>query len=114
MEGRDDQAQSLYRDALRLAWELGNTRIVALCLEGLAGVLRLQAQPEHAAHLFGAAEALRDSIAAVVFDRADYDGSLLALHRALGDAGFAAAWARGRAMPLAQAVETALACNETP
>jgi predicted ATPase/Flp pilus assembly protein TadD len=64
---------------------------IAWCLAGLAGVAVLDEEPERAARLWGAAEALRLSIGAQ-----------------LGEVAFAEAWAKGQAMTMEQAVAEAL------
>jgi hypothetical protein len=65
---------------------------------------------ERAAKVFGAAEAIREGIGALLAPsgRADRERSLADVRVALGDAAFAAAWAAGRAMTLEQATEYAL------
>jgi hypothetical protein len=62
-------------------------------------------------HLFGAAEALRDISGTLVEapDRPAYDSAVAAVRAALGEAACAAAWAEGRALPLDQAIDYALA-----
>ena len=67
-------------------------------LEGLAGVAVAQDQAERAARLCGTAAALRTLIGAPVSppERARSDRHVSAARAALGDAGFAAAWAAGQ------------------
>ncbi|MBL8129173.1 MAG: helix-turn-helix transcriptional regulator, partial [Chloroflexia bacterium] len=77
--------------------------------EWLAAVARLAAcrsLPETAAHLYGASEALFHTLGEplVVPPRSLYRRHVAALRETLGDASFAAAWAAGRALPLAQAM----------
>jgi hypothetical protein len=50
-------AQQCFEEALALVRELGETRMVAYCLEGLAGVAVLRGELVRAGRLFGAAEA---------------------------------------------------------
>jgi hypothetical protein len=66
----------------------------------------LQRQPEHAARLFGATEAVREALGAPVppSERADYERHVAAVRAALD----AAAWAAGRAMALEDAIVLAL------
>jgi hypothetical protein len=84
------------------------------CLAGLAGAAVLDEEPERAARLWGAAEALRTSIDGRVSpaNRANRERleRLMAEARAqLGDAAYAAAWAEGAKLTLEQAVVEALA-----
>ncbi len=84
---------------------------IAECLFGLAGVSGEAGQPERAARLFAAAEALLDSIGAPLApaDRAAVDRDLAALRARLDPAAFVAAWAEGRAMTREQALAFASA-----
>jgi hypothetical protein len=77
----------------------------------MAGVDRGRRQPERAARLFGAAEALHEAIGKPLppFLRADYDRDVAAVHAQLDDATFDAAWAAGQALSLEQAIAEALA-----
>jgi tetratricopeptide (TPR) repeat protein len=87
-------------------------------LAGLAVVAGAQGEPERAARLFGAIEALteveRCSFAAN--ERVDHERSVAAAaaRAVLGEEAFAAAWAEGRAMPLDEALRLALEEGETP
>src|SRR5206468_3788189 len=97
------RAAQLHSESLALSWKIGDKRRVAFCLEGLAAGAR---QPLRAATLFGAAEALREEIGAPLppAERADYERHVAAA--CVGDrAMFAAAWAEGGRMPIAQVVE---------
>jgi DNA-binding CsgD family transcriptional regulator len=80
-------------------------------LECLAGLAAAHGQALGAARLFGAAEALRDAMAAPLpeVEHPDYDRDMQAARGALSAAAFAAAWAQGRALPLERAVAEALA-----
>jgi hypothetical protein len=75
---------------------------IVQCLGGLAGSASDVGQPERAARLFGAAEALRHASGARLWaaDRADYDHNLATTRAALGAETFAAAWAAGQALTL--------------
>jgi hypothetical protein len=101
---------------------LKSKRGVFNVLAGLAGTLavenerqtgaseRRSASLQRAAQLFGAAEAMRESIGAVIEpdERADYDRQLAILHAGLDPAALAEAWAAGRAMTFEQATAFAL------
>jgi tetratricopeptide (TPR) repeat protein len=83
-------------------------------LEGLAGVAAAQEQPERAARLFGAAEALREVIGEPLAPayRAAHERDVAAVRALLGDATFEAAWAEGRSMTLEQAIAYALEAGQ--
>lgn len=68
------------------------------------------AQTEQAARLFGAEQALRESInaAPVPGIRADHEHTLSEVRAQMGEAAFAAAWAEGQAMSLEKTVAYAL------
>jgi predicted ATPase/class 3 adenylate cyclase len=103
-------ARVLIEESLVIFRELGDKEGIAYNLEGLAAVAVAQAQSERAACLFGAAEALREAMGAPLppAHRAAHDRSVAAVRAALREEAFTAAWAAGRAMPLAQAIEYAL------
>ncbi|HET9221890.1 MAG TPA: tetratricopeptide repeat protein, partial [Roseiflexaceae bacterium] len=106
----DARASVFLAESLALLWELEYKNDVPRCLEGLGGVAVVQGQLERAATLFGAAEALRESINVLMppSERADYDRAVAAARAQLGEDAFAAAWEAGRALPLEQAIEVAL------
>ena len=111
--GQDEQATALFEESLRLFHERGNRRGIAECVMGLAAVALLQQQPagaERAARLLGAAEMEFEAIGAVMWpaDRLEYGRSVAAVRAASSEEGFAATWAEGRAMPLEQAIASAL------
>ena len=71
----------------------------------------LDEAPERAARLWGAAEALRQSIAARTAPaaRATRERLMAAAREQLGEAAFAAAWAEGQEMTMEQALAEARA-----
>jgi hypothetical protein len=79
-------------------------------LEHLAAAAAEQAQRERAARLWGAAEALREAIGALLptSERPEYDRRVAVARSTLGEEAFATAWAEGAAMSLERAVEFAL------
>ena len=103
-------AESIYKEALALYWEWGHARCIAEGLESLAHVAAVCEQPERAARLLGAAEALRESRGGAMYPfwRLEYERCLEALRPQLDQATWAARWAEGRAMPLKDAVAVAL------
>lgn len=83
---------------------------IAQTLEQFARVAIGQAQPERAARLWGAAQALREIIGAQIpsGERSIYDHAVAAARAQLKEAAFAAAWAEGRDMTRKQAIAYAL------
>src|SRR5512143_490529 len=81
------QATSYYKEALTIYWEWGNGRFIAGSLEDLANVAVMRQQPERAARLLGAAEALRQSSgnALFPFQIADYEHTLKLLRSQLDE-----------------------------
>jgi predicted ATPase/class 3 adenylate cyclase len=104
------RAQLLFNESLGLARDAGDHLAMVLCLEGLAGVT-VEAQPERAVRLAGAAEVVRNQLGARLpeTDREQMTRWLAAARRALGDRAYAAALAAGRAMTVEQALASALA-----
>jgi predicted ATPase/DNA-binding CsgD family transcriptional regulator len=103
-------ARSRLQAVLSSRLDLGDTRGVAEAIVGLAAVARTQGQFHIAAVLGGASEALFESMGAHFpsDDRAN-TYNLADLSNAMGENQFAATWAEGRAMTLAQAIEYAVA-----
>jgi predicted ATPase/DNA-binding CsgD family transcriptional regulator len=111
--GRDyDQTETVARKGLESVRELGDrpgTSFALLVEAALAGVRN---EPARAARLWGAAEALRETIGLSMGhqDRVDYDyeGRVAAARTQLDDAAWEEAWNEGRAMSPEQAVDYAL------
>ncbi len=104
------RARAAYQASLRLQRDVGRKWEIAACLEGLAGVADGQDESARAARLWGAAEGLREQMGAPVppVDRVHYEAAVAHTRMALGEAGFGAAWAEGRAMTLEQVIAYAL------
>jgi tetratricopeptide (TPR) repeat protein len=111
-QGEYEVAASHFEGALRLAQKLGARQVVPTALEGLAGVTAQEGRGE-AGVLFGAAEALRETIGAPLpsSERADYERSLAVARGALGEEELVRSWARGRVMSQAEAVRLAQAIS---
>ena len=109
--GDDARAVALFAEGLALFTELGDRRIIALALDGVAGLAIAWGQPERAARLFGAAAALREASGLPVEPafRAAHGRDVAAARAALGEDAFAAGWATGAALPLPVAVAEATA-----
>jgi hypothetical protein len=83
---------------------------VANQLECLAFIAIARHQPERAAGLLGAAEMLREKINIPMnsYERQEYTQHVDELRTGLDKETFAAAWAKGRALSMEQAVDFAL------
>jgi len=97
------------RESLLLAQELGEQFFVALCLVSCAHVLGVRGMLE-AAQLYGAAERLREAIQTPITPayRPLYDEAVARSAAHHQQRLWAAAWSRGRSLPIAQAIELAL------
>jgi non-specific serine/threonine protein kinase len=109
-EGDLARAAALYTESLTLRWErVGDKVGIAGSLRGLASIASLSGVYDRAARLYGAAEAVREAIAAPAPRHHSLSEQAMANARsALGEAAFMAAWNRGRALSLTDAVAEAL------
>jgi tetratricopeptide (TPR) repeat protein len=109
---RDDRAgaRSLLAEALTAAQKRGDKRVAAECLHRTAGVAAAEGDVVRAARLWGAAEAVRTSIGALLSpaERAIEDAWLPPARAALGPETFEAECERGRRLELDQAISLAL------
>jgi non-specific serine/threonine protein kinase len=103
-----ERAAALFTESIDL-WRAPNW-VTEECLVGMAEIACAEKRYERAACLFGAGDTLREALGVRRSPRIQirYDERVAATRAALGDAAFAAAWAKGRAMTLEQAVEYAL------
>ena len=103
-EGDYATARALYEQCLAIVKKVDFKVFTPFYLEGLAGVVAAQGELPWAARLWGAAEALRDSIGTPIPPgyRVDYEHSVSAARTHLSEQAFAAAWAEGRSMTLDQ------------
>jgi predicted ATPase/DNA-binding XRE family transcriptional regulator len=108
-EGRIDDARAALGESLTLSRASGPFCVLVSDLEELAG-LEGGHRAEGAARLFGAARAVRDDRGMPRWPilQATYERDLDATRARLGDAAFAAAWARGQGMTMEDAVTLAL------
>ncbi len=108
-QGDYTAACSLFEESLA-RWKASHRWGTAWRLEGFAGLAVKEEEWERAARLYGAAQALLDSIGAQLdpIDRLGYDQYVAAAREQLGEAAFAKAWAEGRAMTVEQAIAYAL------
>ncbi len=111
------EARKLIAEALAIERKRGPSRIVADCLETCAGLAIVEHQPVRAARLYGAAEMLRYTIGAPLkpFDLEVFYDPYLEVGQALvSESAWEVAWAEGRAMPLDEAIDFALAFADEP
>ncbi len=115
-QGDDARALCLLEEGLDLNREAGNRWYVAECLEALAVAESRLGAARRGARLWGAAEALRDTIGAPVppGERAHNERWLAEIRSRLDDSSFATARSEGRAMPWEQAVARAAADDRLP
>ena len=109
--GDDARAVALFAEGLAPFTEVGDRRIIALALDGVAGLAIAWGQPERAARLFGAAAALREASGLPVEPafRAAHTRDVAAARAALGEVAFSAGLATGAALPLPVAVAEVMA-----
>jgi DNA-binding SARP family transcriptional activator len=115
-QGELDTAASTIANALRALRRDPQAFWLARAME-LMGVLEcLRGHPVHAARLFGAAEARRERMGAVLFqlDRERLAPHIAAARAAAGDGPFAEAWATGRALPFEAATDVAISGATPP
>jgi tetratricopeptide (TPR) repeat protein len=114
--GDHREACECHRQSLSILRELGDRSKTCRGLEGYAASLGAAGDGPKAARLLGAAEALRAALGSPLppGERAEHGQWLAAARAALGDEGFAVAWAEGRTMSWEEAVAYALAEEEAP
>jgi tetratricopeptide (TPR) repeat protein len=102
--GERPAARDVLADALEIAASSRDRRVTATVIEMLAGLALADGRPDHAALLLGAGHGLRGAS-----DEGSYDTPRFraAARQALGARAFAAAYARGRTLPEAEAVALA-------
>ncbi len=108
-QGEYGRSAALYAESLALRYQQGEKPSMAGGLRGLASIAAATKQYVRAARLWGAAEALNETIGAPSPQpRARALQAIEQTRAALGDETFAAAWAAGRALTLAEAMSEAL------
>jgi ATP/maltotriose-dependent transcriptional regulator MalT len=102
------RSQALYEQGVEVARESGDKRTIPSGLEGLAAAVAAQGNHAWAAHLWGAAEALREAIGTPLppVEHVSYHRAVEALRTQLGEQAFATAWAQGRTLSPEQALTT--------
>jgi non-specific serine/threonine protein kinase len=103
------RARACFEEALDLYQASGNQAALLQCVAGQAGVAVIQHRPTQAAQLFGAAEALLEALETVLAaaEQAEWTHYVAQARAMLSAEEFAAAWAEGRSLSLAQAIASA-------
>jgi predicted ATPase/DNA-binding CsgD family transcriptional regulator len=106
-------AWNLFAESLTIFHEMGNKRDIAYCLAALAGLFGARKQPERAAVLFSAANALSNTISSHLdpADQVEYERNLANTKEQMSQGEWDRAWVKGEALTLDEAVAYAL---ETP
>jgi tetratricopeptide (TPR) repeat protein len=113
--GNLERAATLHRQAIGLRLDLGDKAGLADSLEGFADLATARREAGRALRLFGAAEVLREQIGvkAAPVEVADLQSTHAAARAWLDSEQADAAWAEGRAMPLADALTLVLSQTAT-
>jgi tetratricopeptide (TPR) repeat protein len=108
--GKTAEAKELYRQSLRHFHDQGHRPAIAHELECFAFLAIAEEEPQRAANLFGAAEALRERIKASMqyLEHLEYDDALVRLRSMLTEAELDSLWTEGRALSIEQAIKFAL------
>jgi hypothetical protein len=113
-EGNGEAARELFDRNLRTFIELGTPICAGHTLEGFARLALLNGRPQRAAQLLGAIATLSEALgtAMMPIERALCERTEQDARAGLDDPAFEAAWQRGRAMSLEQAVKLARSSAE--
>ncbi len=98
--GEWTEARAFYEESREIATALKDMLLIASCLEGLASMAAQEGQFQWAARLWGAVEALRESIKVSLprISRQEYERAVALARTRLGEKAFTSAWREGRAM----------------
>jgi non-specific serine/threonine protein kinase len=109
-QGDYEQAAAIIREVIARLLELENTRHLPHDLALMAGPVAAQGNPQKAARLLGASEALLEAMGLCLQagDQFEIERYVAAAREQLDRATFEAAWSEGRAMSLEEAVAYAL------
>src|SRR5262249_44200964 len=108
--GDGDEASQLFRQALSIANDRGDKRVVAECLQGIGAAYSMRGEHAQAARFFGAGEALLEAIGATpsASEVAVTDHFVPNCRADLGEAKFQEEWASGYGLPSDDAVALGL------
>jgi predicted ATPase/DNA-binding SARP family transcriptional activator/Flp pilus assembly protein TadD len=110
-EQRDyEEARRRFQESLRIEQTAQDRSGILRSLEDLALLNALDGAPERAARLSGAASVLRESLGELLDpdQEREVERTHVLARASLGDGAFTMAWARGRALPLPEAIALAL------
>jgi predicted ATPase/class 3 adenylate cyclase len=109
-----DEAYEIYKEVIPGWKDLGHRAAIAHELECIAYILIKREEPERAASLLGAAEALRQIIDTHMtqLEREEYEREVAALRAGMEERDFHATWEKGRAMTMDEAIELAVKTME--
>jgi predicted ATPase len=112
-QGQVIRATELFRESLDLAQHIAQWPVGVECLAGLASIAVARGQLRRAVRLFGASEALAETTDYELppEDHARIDRQLAAVREQLGELAFNVAWADGKALSVAEAIDLALAAD---
>ncbi|MHB8458894.1 MAG: ATP-binding protein [Candidatus Limnocylindrales bacterium] len=113
--GSLDESEAIYRETI-IAWrQMGNRGAIAHQLESFAFLALARGERLRAAHLFGAAESLREAAGASMLpvEREEYESAVARMRLDADGPALDWAWAEGRQMGAEAAVEYAVALDET-
>jgi hypothetical protein len=110
-EGDLSKAEALITESLVSNWSVRDYRGVGACVAALGELTLQQGKPELSARLFGVVEGVLEFIKTTLlpFDQQRYERKVRELREQFESTALTEAWAEGRALPLEQAVEYALA-----
>ena len=109
--GAFDEAEAIYRETIRAWQHLGSRGAIASQLESFGFLAQARGDPRTAARLLGAAEILRERVAAAMlpFERVEYERHVEQLRESLDAATREEEWTAGRSMSMEDAIAFAVA-----
>ncbi|GAC1357003.1 MAG: LuxR family transcriptional regulator [Ktedonobacteraceae bacterium] len=108
MQGDFAAARGLYQESFKILQRIQDKELLTSCLEGLATMLAEQGEPVRAAHLWGAAEVLREAIGTPIPPayRPGHERAVVNARAQVGGEAFARSSVEGRSMTPEQAIAT--------
>jgi hypothetical protein len=114
LEGDEERTAAVLRESVALSSALRDSWSLVYGLVGLAGIAARHGEPERAARLFGAADAIGEAASVTIAfppTRPLYEQDLATVRARLDAEAFEAYWEGGRTMTMKEAVAEALAEN---
>jgi predicted ATPase/class 3 adenylate cyclase len=108
--GKINEAKTIYGETLKGWQNMGNRAAIANQLECFALIALAEEEPQRAAILFGAAEALREKVQSPMtdYEQVEYDRSIIQLRYMLPETEINSFWVEGRSMTMEQAIQFVL------